>query len=78
MWKMALVLSGILQMASGQAAVSKKNAEHYTWGQQCDGWYLVKDDQMTIIEERMPPGTAETFTSTRSRDSFSSCSPGPR
>ena len=48
-------------MASGQAAVSKENAEHYTWGQQCDGWYLVKDDQMTIIEERMPPGTAETL-----------------
>lgn len=61
MWKMVLVLSGVLQMASGQAAVSKENAEHYTWGQQCDGWYLVKDDQMTIIEERMPPGTAETL-----------------
>lgn len=23
--------------------------------------YLVKDDEMTIIEERMPPGTAETL-----------------
>ena len=61
MWKMVLVLSGVLQMASGQAAVRKENAEHYTWGQQCDGWYLVKEDQMTIIQERMPPGTAETL-----------------
>ena len=42
MWKMVLVLSGVLQMASGQAAVSKENAEHYTWGQQCDGGYLVR------------------------------------
>ncbi len=48
-------------MVVGQSAVSKANAEHYTWGQGCDGWYLVKDDQMTVIQERMPPGTAETF-----------------
>ena len=41
--------------------ISKANAEHYTWGQGCDGWYLVKDDQMTVIQERMPPGTAETL-----------------
>jgi mannose-6-phosphate isomerase-like protein (cupin superfamily) len=48
-------------MAVGQPAISKANAEHYTWGQGCDGWYLVKDDEMTIIHERMPPGTAEAF-----------------
>lgn len=48
-------------MATGQAAISKANAEHYTWGDGCDGWYLVKTDQMTVIEERMPPGTSETL-----------------
>jgi mannose-6-phosphate isomerase-like protein (cupin superfamily) len=48
-------------MTAGKSAVSKANTEHYTWGQGCDGWYLVRDDEMTVIQERMPPGTAETF-----------------
>lgn len=43
------------------AAVSIQNAEHYRWGDCCDGWYLVKNDAMNIIQERMPPGTAETL-----------------
>jgi len=34
-------------------------AEHYRWGNCCDGWYLVKNESLNIIEERMPPGTAE-------------------
>ncbi|WP_423800992.1 cupin domain-containing protein [Neobacillus sp. SAB-20_R2A] len=38
---------------------SKANAEHYIWGQQCDGWHLVKDANLSIIHERMPPNTAE-------------------
>lgn len=42
-----------------QAPVSKDNAEHYTWGQHCDGWHLVKDPSLSIIQERMPPGTQE-------------------
>ena len=45
---------GVLQMANGQSAISRANAEHYTWGQGCDGWYLVKNDQMTIIEKPGP------------------------
>jgi mannose-6-phosphate isomerase-like protein (cupin superfamily) len=49
------------QMEVPQLAISKANADHYAWGQGCDGWYLVKNDQMTIIHERMPPGTAETL-----------------
>jgi mannose-6-phosphate isomerase-like protein (cupin superfamily) len=58
-------------MLVGQSAISKANAEHYTWGQGCDGWYLVKDDQLTVIEERMPPGTAETLHQhARSRQFF--------
>jgi mannose-6-phosphate isomerase-like protein (cupin superfamily) len=58
-------------MAGGQSAICQANAEHYTWGQGCDGWYLVKDDEMTVIQERMPPGTAETFHKhTRSRQFF--------
>ncbi|MNN79949.1 Cupin domain protein [compost metagenome] len=39
--------------------VSKHNAEHYIWGDQCDGWHLVKDGELSIIHERMPANTAE-------------------
>ncbi|BAB04096.1 cupin domain-containing protein [Halalkalibacterium halodurans] len=39
--------------------VSKANGEHYIWGDQCDGWHLVKTDELSIIHERMPPQTQE-------------------
>ncbi|UFH52871.1 cupin domain-containing protein [Spirosoma sp. KNUC1025] len=39
--------------------ISSQNAEHYTWGNSCDGWHLVKSDSLSIIQERMPSGTAE-------------------
>ncbi len=42
------------------AAVNRENAEHYRWGDGCDAWYLVNDDQLSVIEEFMPPGAAET------------------
>jgi mannose-6-phosphate isomerase-like protein (cupin superfamily) len=40
--------------------VSIANAEHYTWGDGCDAWYLVRTPDLNIIEELMPAGTAET------------------
>jgi mannose-6-phosphate isomerase-like protein (cupin superfamily) len=40
--------------------VSTGNAEHYIWGQGCDGWHLLADDDLSVIEERMPPGAWET------------------
>jgi len=39
--------------------VSIASAEHYAWGQGCDGWHLVKQDSLSVIEEKMPAGTAE-------------------
>ena len=43
--------------------ISVLNAVHYTWGgpnaDQCDGWHLVKTAALSVIEERMPPGTEE-------------------
>jgi mannose-6-phosphate isomerase-like protein (cupin superfamily) len=43
--------------------VSTKSAEHYKWGGQqgtdCDGWHLVKTQDLSIIEELMPPSTSE-------------------
>jgi len=40
-------------------AVSRESAEHYRWGSDCDAWYLVKDPQLSVIEEMMPSGAAE-------------------
>lgn len=34
-------------------------AQHYKWGDNCDGWHLVDTDSLSIIQEMMPPGTAE-------------------
>lgn len=39
--------------------ISTANAEHYLWGDHCDGWYLVRTDELNVIEEKMPPGTSE-------------------
>lgn len=39
--------------------VSKQNAEHYKWGNECDGWHLLKTDSLSVIEECMPPDTKE-------------------
>ncbi len=39
--------------------ISTDNAEHYTWGNKCDGWHLLKTDSLSVIQERMPPHTAE-------------------
>jgi mannose-6-phosphate isomerase-like protein (cupin superfamily) len=39
--------------------ISKNTAEHYIWGQQCDGWHLVKREDLSVIHERMPANTKE-------------------
>ncbi len=39
--------------------ISKNNAEHYIWGNNCDGWRLINDEDRSIIHERMPAGTSE-------------------
>lgn len=38
---------------------STQNAEHYTWGNHCDGWHLLQTDSLSVIQEQMPPGTSE-------------------
>lgn len=40
-------------------SISKETAEHYIWGAQCDGWHLLKSSMLSVIEERVPPQTAE-------------------
>lgn len=41
--------------------ISLKTAEHYTWGGECDAWFLLKDDAIHIIQERMPSGSSEAM-----------------
>ena len=40
-------------------SISIRTAEHYRWGNDCDGWHLVKRPELSIIQERVPPGGAE-------------------
>jgi mannose-6-phosphate isomerase-like protein (cupin superfamily) len=39
--------------------ISIENAEHYVWGGNCDGWYLLKSNDISVIQERVPPGGSE-------------------
>jgi mannose-6-phosphate isomerase-like protein (cupin superfamily) len=39
--------------------ISVATAPHYTWGAGADGWHLVKHVDLSVIQERMPPGTSE-------------------
>ena len=39
--------------------ISIENAEHYIWGEICDGWHLLQRDDISIIQERVPAGGAE-------------------
>ncbi len=41
------------------SAVDRDTAEHYVWGGVCDGWHLVKRDDMSVIAERAPAGARE-------------------
>ena len=41
--------------------VSTADAEHYVWGEVCDGWHLLKRQDMSIIQERVPAGGAEVI-----------------
>lgn len=51
--------------------IGKDNAEHYMWGGDCDGWHLVKRDDLSVIHERMPAGRSEVRHSHgRSRQFF--------
>ncbi|ARD21848.1 cupin domain-containing protein [Shewanella japonica] len=42
------------------SVISQQSAEHYIWGNNCDGWHLVKSKQLSVIQERVPPGSFES------------------
>ena len=41
--------------------ISVENADHYIWGDVCDGWRLLLRDDMSVIQERVPAGGAEVM-----------------
>ena len=50
--------------------ISIGTAEHYTWAGRCDGWHLVNRPELSVIQERMPPATAEVRHRHRSARQF--------
>jgi len=40
--------------------ISTASAEHYSWGQDCEGWLLLDGDDLTVVEECVPSGGCET------------------
>ena len=39
--------------------IDKSNAEHYFWGDNCEGWRVIKSELLSVIDEEMPPQTQE-------------------
>jgi mannose-6-phosphate isomerase-like protein (cupin superfamily) len=42
-------------------SISIENAEHYLWSEINDGWHILKRDDMSVIQERVPSGGAEVM-----------------
>ena len=38
---------------------SKQVVKPYAWGEGCEGWHLVRAQNLSVIEERMPASTRE-------------------
>lgn len=45
--------------AGAHMIISKAEAEHYKWGDDCDGWILASGSDLLVIEEQMPAKTCE-------------------
>ncbi len=41
--------------------VSTRNGEHYSWGDNCSGWHLLKSPGLSVIQESVPTGTGENL-----------------
>jgi len=39
--------------------VNTGNSEHYIWGENSNGWHLLKSDHLSVIEESVPPNEKE-------------------
>lgn len=52
-------LAAHVQAGKKMNVVSTSSGEHYRWGEDCDGWYLLKRDDISIIQELVPAGKGE-------------------
>ncbi len=43
-----------------KSPISAAEAQHYLWGEGCDGWRLLQRGDFSVIQERVPPGKGET------------------
>lgn len=41
------------------SVISQQNAEHYAWGDGCDGWHLLNHPDLHVIREAVPAGASE-------------------
>jgi len=41
--------------------ISTETARHYNWGTACDGWHLLAQPHLSVIQERVPPGQREVM-----------------
>jgi mannose-6-phosphate isomerase-like protein (cupin superfamily) len=57
-------------IAMKETSISRATAEHYSWGPDCEGWHLVKDAALSVIEEQMPPASSEMPHLHRSAQQF--------
>jgi len=37
----------------------RDDSRRYFWGEGCEGWHLLAHEQLSVIEERVPPGARE-------------------
>lgn len=47
-------------MSTEPTPIDALTAEHYVWGNVCDGRHLLKGKDLSVIQERVPPGAGET------------------
>jgi len=52
-------MDGTTPTVNTPRTISTNTAAHYFWGQGCDGWHLVGNAQLSVIEEQMPAGAKE-------------------
>ncbi len=45
-------------------------AEHYAWGNRCDGWHLLKSPEISVIQERCRQTPLRCATCTTNHASF--------
>ena len=58
-------------MTTSKSPTTLANAEHYAWGEGCDGWHMLKHPDLSVIQERVPAGRGEVkHYHTRARQYF--------